>query len=719
MHGLEVEEVIDRAKDFENVVVGEIVAIRPHPNADKLRLADVITTPNGKPQEIVCGAPNIEVGQKAPVALLGAKLPNGLTIEKRAIRGVESNGMLCAADELGLGKDHSGILILDASMKVGTPFAAAMGFDGVALDITLPANRADLMSIRGLAREIAAMLNTTATLPVVKLTENKTLASKSVAVSVSLPKLTPVYTARVIRGVKVQSSPTLIQNYLRQAGMRPINAIVDATNAVMLEYGQPLHAFDAAKVKGKIVVRNAQAGESLVTLDGQNRKLDPTMLIIADSTGPIALAGVMGGRDTEVSDTTTDVILEAAIFDPVSIRKTSRKLGLVSEASTRFEKGLWASLPTEASSAAAAMIVDMCGGTVEKGAVTAGTTKSKPVVVTFDPHYVTERLGMTIPASKVRTILTKLGFKVTGGKTWKLTVPEWRLDVSLPEDLVDEIGRMVGYEKLPPSFPQVNSIPQPLPRSVILKEKVRDIMIGLGFTEVITHSYYGEGEKNIVGGDHIAIANPLDKTQQYLRRSLLPAIKNILEAAADAGDDAKVFEISRVFLPAKDVEKMQAWKLSIGLAQKASAGYVSGWKLLGAVQSLTQDVGGDISMIQPPVEIDYKSRHLEYIEFDLSSLFDIRVKKTFQPQSEFPTSARDISFWAPTSLSYEKIRTAISRAATDVRIGVQDVFDKEGKRSYTIRLTLGANDRTLTKNEIDTKIADVTKALKDLGATIR
>jgi len=420
MHGLEVESVIDRSNDFDNVVVGEIVAIRPHPNADKLRLADVVVTPGGKPQEIVCGAPNIMVGQKAPVALLGAKLPNGLTIEKRAIRGVESNGMLCAADELGLGKDRSGIIILDPALKVGTPLVKAMGLDEVVFDLAIPANRADLMAVRGLAWEIGAILGQKVNLPPspspsLKKEGRSGSPSASVTVKVADPKLAPVYTARVIHGVKIQPSPAWLQNRLRAAGMRPINVVVDITNYIMLEYGQPLHAFDAAKVKNSQVdVRPAKAGELLTTLDGQARKLDSSMIVIADAAGPIALAGVMGGINSEVTSQTTDIILESAIFHPVAIRKTSRKLGLLSEASKRFEKGLWSSLPLTASAAAARLIVEYCGGTVEPQAAVVGTVKTKPRIITMPPKYVTERLGVAVDAGMAVEVVAVVEVSIRG-----------------------------------------------------------------------------------------------------------------------------------------------------------------------------------------------------------------------------------------------------------------------------------------------------------------
>lgn len=725
MHGIEVETVIDQSNDFANVVVGEIVAIRPHPDADKLRIADVIVASGAEPQEIVCGAPNIAIGQKAPVALLGAKLPNGLTIARRAIRGVESNGMLCAADELGLGSDHSGILILDPAMKPGTPFAKAVGLDGVVLDLALPANRADLMSMRGIAREIAAILGTTYKAPAVKLQESGGRTSASVRANVASFKLASVYALRMIRGVSVQSSPSWLQGYLRQAGLRPINTIVDATNAVMLEYGQPLHAFDAAKVKGKITVRNAKAGETLVTLDGQTRHLDPSMTIIADASGPIALAGVMGGQATEVTASTKDVILEAAIFDPIAVRKTSRTLGLISEASKRFEKGLWLSLPVEANAAGAALMTSLSGGTVEHGAVVVGSSKMKPTAISFKPEYAIERLGQTIPVKKMKSILAHLGFEVTGTKVWQVTVPEWRLDVRQPEDLVDEIGRIVGYTDLPKSFPLVDAIPQALPRLVLLKEHIRDLLVDLGLTEVMTHSYYGQAEQQVVGGEHIAIANPLDTSQAYVRRSLTPAIKKILERSVDAGQTTRVFEISRVFTSVENIERGQDWKLAIGVAHKVQPGTPPAWKTLGILRQLSNGLSIDQPVLETAESETRKGYVMTWIQIDIHAMLQQQKPKKYIEHSKFPTVDRDISMFVPAGFGFERVQQAITELPAGDRLLLRmdllggEWFTKDQQTSVKVHVVFQAMDRTLTKPEIDAVMNRLTSALSSLGATIR
>ncbi len=725
MAGIEVEEVINRGQDFEKVVVGQVVDLKPHPNADKLRLAYVLTRPSGQPQEIVCGAPNVAVGQKVAVALLGAKLPNGLMVEARQIRGVASQGMVCSERELGLGNDQSGIMVLDPKLEVGTSFAKAMGFDGVVLEIAVPANRGDLMSVRGLAWEVAAITGAKFKDQRVRLAESKTPAARSVRLKIEAAKLCPVYTARVIRGLKVKSSPAWLQQRLRLAGVRPINAIVDVTNYVMLEYGQPLHAFDAAKVRSRTIgVRAAKAGERLVTLDGVERKLQPSTLVIADAQGPIALAGVMGGAHTEISDMTTDVILESAVFDPVSVRKTSRQLGLTSESSLRFEKGIPQQLPASASAAAAALMVKLCGGTVDKGIIRAGQPLPKPTAVKMSPDFISELLGVDVPAAKAKQALSRLGFTVRGSvKQWNVTVPFWRRDVSLSEDVVEEVGRMVGYDRLPEALPQIATVPLPIPSLVRLKDEIRDILVQLGLTEVMTHAFYGEDWAAAVGGQHYAIANPLDATQHFLRRSLIPHLREVLERAVDAGQDARVFEIGRVFLPehAKNIEAQQPWKLVIGLAHKVHRQSPPERKLTGVVQSLGEGLSAEGITVSSIVSSISKGRVILVGELGVAELRKRRHPKLFTRLPKFPAVERDVSFWLKENVRYAAIEKTVREAGRPLleTIELFDVFEQEGRRSYAVHLTFRSPGRTLTEPEISAKMKAITAKLQVLGASLR
>lgn len=728
MAGIEVEELIDRKKDYDKVVVGEIVHIRPHPNADKLRLAFVVVEKNGKPQEIVCGAPNIAVGQKVAVALLGAHLPNGMTIGPRSIRGVASHGMICAEDELGFGTNHEGTMELDPKLRIGTPFAKAIGLDDVTFDLAVPTNRGDLLSVRGVAREVAALLGTKLALKSPVLKESTSPAARSVKVAVASLKLCRLYTARVIRGVAVKESPEWLKHRLQLAGVRPVNAVVDTTNYIMLEYGQPLHAFDAATLAGNtITVRTARPGEPLTTLDGVKRSLDPSMLVITDDKGPVALAGVMGGAHTEISASTNDVILESAIFDPVSVRRTSLKLGLRSEASHRFERGLPVDLPEQASAAAAAMIVGLCGGNIEKGIVTKGATQGKHVTVALRPSYISELLGMTVTPAQARKTLMQFGFVVRGGASrWAVTVPSYRLDVRCAEDLVDEVGRSIGYQHLPVVLPHMEFVPKPLPQLLKLKNDVRDLLVGFGFSETISHAYYGTSWKQVIGGDHFEIANPLDKAQQYLRKSLVPQLHSILLSSVDAGQDANVFQIGRVFTPLSGtpITEQQPWRLAVGMAFKAPQGYCRGRKITGVLDELFAALGILAVGIGSKLHIDtaiMKGRVIEWCELDLTTMRDNFAPFSFTPLPKYPAVHRDVSFWVPGSLSYRDIERTVTEAGKPLLESVDlfDVFEKSGKRSYALRVTFRSPERTLTEAEISANMKAITERLKALGAELR
>ncbi|MBI4092600.1 MAG: phenylalanine--tRNA ligase subunit beta [Candidatus Kerfeldbacteria bacterium] len=727
MAGIEVEEIIDRQKDFARIVVGEVVDLKPHPDAEKLRLAYVLVKKGSSPLEIVCGAPNVAVGQKVAVALLGARLPSGLTIVARPIRGVVSQGMVCSERELGLGTDQTGIMVLDSALTAGTPFAKAAGFDEPILDLAIPANRSDLQSVRGVAWEMAALLGQTFRSKPVRLPEGNVPASRSVRVTIADRKLCPLYIARVIRGVRVQPSPGWLQRRLRSADVRPVNCIVDAANYVMLEYGQPLHAFDAARVHGhSIIVRSAKKGERMETLDGKKRELDTSMLLITDPHRPIALAGVMGGADSEISQSTTDIILESAVFDPVSIRRTSRKLGLVSEASLRFEKGLPLKLAEQASRAAASLVAELCGGAIDKGKVRVGVNLKKETAVRISPSFFGEVLGLTVTPQTAKRVLTRLGFKVSGrAKQWQVIVPYWRSDVSFPEDLVEEVARIIGYDSLPETPLEMPFVPDPLPQLYKLKEDIRDLLVSFGFIETMSHAYYGESWARNIGGKHFAIANPLDQTQRYLRRSMVPQLLGILHDAVNAGNDAKVFQIGRVFTPISNVTitDQQPWKLAIGLAFKPAPGYIVRRKLTGVLDGLFEALGV-LGIISGKVNVDSaksKGRLLEWCELDIATMRNNFAPFAFKPLPKFPGLYRDLAVWIPGKFQFQDSFDAIVESGKPLleKVELFDVFEKDGRRSLAFHLTFRAPDRTLTDDEILATMRAITQQLKKLGVEIR
>ncbi|MDA8219820.1 MAG: phenylalanine--tRNA ligase subunit beta, partial [Dehalococcoidales bacterium] len=493
MAGLEAEGVVEIGADWHDVYVGLITEQRPHPNADRLQL---VTTDYGHGTiTVVTGAFNIKVGDKVPVALVGARLIDGHSAERRMItlqptrlRGIVSEGMVCSALELGLSEDHSGILILPPDARVGAELQEELG--EAIIDLTLTPNRSDAQSMLGVAREVAALTGQRLRYPPLDVPQAGLPAAEFARVEVVDPDLCPRYSAMVIRGVKIGPAPRWMQDRLTAAGVRPISNVVDVTNYVMLEMGQPLHAFDLDKVTDRhVIVRRAQAGETIVTLDGIERKLGPDMLLIADPAGGIGLAGVMGGGNTEISDETQNIFLEAANFNPINNRRTARALNLPTEASRRFEKGLPAELTVPALQRAMRLMHELAGGTVASGLIDVYPEPQAPRQV-FLPAGETRRLlGVDYGREKETAVLTSLEFKVEQQDDGMLvTVPPHRVDVSLPADLVEEVARVIGYESLPETLMSDELPPQAVSEIREWEATARETLVGSGLAEVIGYS---------------------------------------------------------------------------------------------------------------------------------------------------------------------------------------------------------------------------------------
>nr|HMS59993.1 phenylalanine--tRNA ligase subunit beta [Tepidiformaceae bacterium] len=523
-------ETIGADWDPERIRVAEVVAVEPHPNADRLRLATVET--GAGRQQVVCGAPNVAVGQKVAFATEGALLVDGHTGEKaklklRPIRGVESAGMVLSEKELGLSDSHEGILVLPDDAVIGRPLVEQLG--DVLFDISTWANRADLLGVLGLAREVSALVSRPLREPATSYSEGGPGIDSLASIVIQDPDLCPRFTASVIQGVTIGPSPAWMQERLLRHGMRPINNVVDITNYVMIETGQPLHAFDYDLVRGKtLIARRATPGEKLVTLDGVEREFDGQMVLVCDGEGPVSVAGVMGGGNSEVSERTTNVLLEVATWVPGNIRRTSMYLKLRSEASLRFEKGLGPEMAEFAHRRALHLFEQLTGGTISKGIIDVYPGKQPPRTIILPAARIEQVLGFAIATDDVRRIFTDLGFLChhLPPDRYSVQPPYWRPDVLIADDLIEDPARIHGDDKLPATKLR-GSLPEPEPRPVEdLRERVRDLAVGLGFQEIITYSLTEKQKlERVVAPEDVrrraplSVVNPVAARHTYLRTS--------------------------------------------------------------------------------------------------------------------------------------------------------------------------------------------------------
>lgn len=574
LHTVEVEKVEEQANRYKNVVVGKILEVKPHPNADRLRLVLVDIGPSagsGQFLKIVCGADNIQPGQFVPVALVGAVLPaSGREIKPAEIRGVKSNGMLCAQDELGLGEDHAGIMILEKA-RIGQNFADYLKLDDVIFEVDNKSitHRADLWSHYGMARDISTLLNTkfkeyASPNPLLIRRGNKKGEVK-INVKVEDFALCPRYMAIGLEGIKIRPSPKWMQDRLSAVGSRPINNIVDVTNYVMLELGQPLHAFDTSRINANekanksecnIIVRRAKKDEVIKTLDGMKRKLEQDMLLITNKSGPVAIAGVMGGANSEINQQTSSIIIEAANFNFNSVRQTAQKLGLRTESSMRFDKGLDPNLAELGLSRAVELIEKICpGAKVVSNLADEKKYKLKQSPIMLDLNWLNERIGQKFEPKQVRRILEKLGFVIKEREEkFSVTVPTWRAvrDVSIAEDLVEEVARIHGYNNIKPVMPRIDMAAPLANAERQLERKIKNILsVGARLTEVYNYSFLGEQQLLKLKMDPalaIKLANPLSQDLAMLRPSLVPLLLENIKTNQAKENFISIYEIGSIFL---------------------------------------------------------------------------------------------------------------------------------------------------------------------------
>ncbi len=558
MAGLEVDAVSDRYDYLKSVLVGKIVAVTPHPNADHLSCCRVNA---GETEfQVVCGAPNVKQDMLVPMALPGTVLPDGTTLSKTVLRGEPSEGMLCSAYELGLGEDAAGLMVLDGSLNLGQPLNQALSLSDAVLDIDLTPNRADCFSILGICREIAAIYKTKVQYPDVPIPTLGGDIDQMTSVTIESPEFCPRYAARLVFDITVTPSPFWLQDRLCSIGLRPINNVVDITNFVMLETGQPLHAFDYDRLAGhRIVVRTAEAGTRFTTLDDQSRELHKETLMICDGEKPVAVAGVMGGSNSEIEQTTTRVLIESACFNPASIRKTAKRFHLTTDASYRFERGVDPGGTVRAMERAAHLMVDLCRGKFVEGIIDAHPRPIIPQPIVLSADHTNRVLGTDLDADRIKELLESIEFEVlptNSGKELSVLPPTYRVDISRPEDLMEEVARLHGYNRIPASFPAVTDSDAATSQVLTFRQRLKTLMTGLGFTEAIAYSFGHENQY-----DHLGIAendpkrrfvrllNPLNEIQSVMRSSLIPGLLDTVSYnLSRQTHHLKLFEIGHTFI---------------------------------------------------------------------------------------------------------------------------------------------------------------------------
>jgi phenylalanyl-tRNA synthetase beta chain len=606
--GMEVRSLERWGDDWQNVVVGELLTVGPHPRADRLSLTTV-TVGEGEPLEIVCGATNIAPGQRVPVALPGAVLPGNRRIERTEKMGAVSNGMLCSGDELHLTGDAEGILILPEDTPVGRPLADIYG--DLVLDVDVKPNRGDALSLIGLAREVAAATGAQIRWPETDPEETGRPVGDLLAVEVEDPDLCSRFVARWVSGVTIKPSPDRVQMRLIAAGMRPVSNVVDVSNYVMLELGKPIHTFDAGSVghekdgRAHLIVRRARPGERLETLDHVDRALDPDALLIADPRGPLGIAGIMGGANSEIGDGTNDVLVESAIFDPVNIRRTGQRFGLRSEASLRFEKGQEFRLARIGADRTARLIGEWAGGSIASGRVDTASDEPDRTRVVFRPKRVNRLLGTDIAPEDQRSLLDRVGVETEAtdpselvtvalqpdliaiepvpGEALAAIVPTWRRDIVLEADVAEEIARVHGYEWVPSITPHT-PMPDYRPSPLEIRDQVRELLVGAGLTETATFALVSPRDMEQVqlripvpsvggdpepGGPPVAVTNPLSRDHSILRQGLIGSLLDVVSTNLRHGrPDVAIFEVGKGY--AKDGERSKEWwRLGIALTGAA------------------------------------------------------------------------------------------------------------------------------------------------------
>lgn len=772
MSGLEVEDVIDQNKIYQNFVVGLVQEKQKHPNADKLSICKVF---DGKTElQVICGASNVDAGQKVVFAPIGTLIPNGeFEIKKAKIRGVESYGMICAEDELLLSDDHSGIMVLDDKLEAGEKITDALNLNDVLFEIAITPNRPDALSHIGVARDLAAIFNRDLKMPEIKLLEIgdniDSLASVTIEDKINCPR----YVAKVVNNVNIKESPEWLKNKLKSIGLRPINNIVDITNFILHEIGQPLHAFDLDRLNDKkIVVKSTKTDTSFKTLDSKERKLPANTLMICDGKKEVAVAGVMGGENSEITSSTKNILIESAYFNPSSIRKTSKALGLSTDSSYRFERGTDPNITKFAAERAAQLVSELADGKVAKGLIDVYPKVILPKEIELRFSRTSRILGYNIPSEKIKNILSRLGLalKVIDDDKLLVSVPTFRPDIEREIDLIEEIARINGYDNIP-TVTKINITLEKKSDDTEFDEKIRQLATSLGFFEMINNPLQSEQDAQLTGKP-IRISNPLSADMEYLRTSLLPgALITVAKNIRQGVKDLKLFEIGNVFNKINESEiktfddfvenqkllflisgneQQKSWntdekktdfyflkgyidsfikKISLDNvlidSYYSSANEIYAYHLTKNFNKIVLGAGGKLN---EDVLKKYDINQDVYsFEFDLTQirLIESKPKQYIEPL-KYPKVIRDFAFIFDKSVQYLDIKNFILKNSSSLLKDVQlfDVFESEtfgnDKKSLALTLEFYDENRTLTEDEVEKDFSNLIKLItKEFNAQLR
>lgn len=774
--GIEVEGVEQKSESIKGVVVGHVLEKVKHPEADKLNVCQVDIGAE-EPVQIVCGAANVDAGQKVAVATVGAVLPGNFKIKKAKLRGQASHGMICSLQELGfesklVAKEYStGIFVFPNDVEVGTDALQQLGLDDEVLELSLTPNRSDCLSMLGVAYEVGAILGKEVKYPESSLELVSEKASDYISIEVEAKEENPLYTAKVIKDVKIGPSPLWLQTTLMAAGIRPHNNVVDITNYVLLEYGQPLHAFDYDKLGSKkIVVRNAQAGEKIVTLDDAERTLQAHNLVITNGTEPVALAGVMGGANSEVSDETTTVLLESAYFAASSIRKTSKELGLRSEASARYEKGVDPNRVRAASDRAAALMVELAGGTVLEGTVEVDTLTVEPAIVSITLEKINTLLGTALTMDEVEVIFAKLKFDTTvEGNEVTVTVPTRRGDITIPEDLVEEVARLYGYDNIPKTLPNASGTVGKLSAYQSKRRIVRRYLEGAGLYQAVTYALTSPSKATAFAlevKDTVKLSMPMSEERSVLRQSIVPQLLEVLKYnVARQNDTVALYETGTVFLHTEENQLPEErehvagaltglWHSQLWQGEKkaldffVAKGILEGlFEKLGLTSQITFAAAqvdgmhpgrtasislngqyiGYVGQVHPTVEQQHDIKETYVFELSLQALLNAEVAPlAYESIPRFPSISRDIALVVDSATVAGDVQAIIIEAGGKLlkEVSIFDLYEGEhmepGKKSLAFSLKYFDPAKTLTDEEVTKAHTKVLDAVKEkAGAELR